>query len=170
MVGSIAVLTLFFGTNDSVMEGYKQHVPLDDFKAKMKEMLQYLLSIGLANEKIVIITPPRVNETAWEKECKRHLGHPKNKTNEITSKYAEVCCHLGQAFHIDVLDLFNVMLREQNWERFLLSDGIHLSVDGAKLLHQHLLPIVLKKTSHLPTRFPLWRDVDDMHPENSLLQ
>ncbi|XP_070536881.1 isoamyl acetate-hydrolyzing esterase 1 homolog isoform X2 [Ptychodera flava] len=170
MADNVALVTLFFGTNDSVFEGFLQHVSLDKFKQNMKDMIHYLNSIGIGNEKIIIISPPMVNETAWDDECKRSLGHPKNKTNELTVKYADVCCSITKTTNIALIDLFHLMSSQQNWERFLLPDGIHLSVEGSKLLDQHLADVVSEKTGHLPMKFPLWREVDGMNIEKSLVE
>lgn len=46
-----------------------QHVPLQEFTENLKDIVKYLLSIGVSNDKIIFITPPPLQEAAWEKEC-----------------------------------------------------------------------------------------------------
>ncbi|XP_077993629.1 isoamyl acetate-hydrolyzing esterase 1 homolog isoform X2 [Glandiceps talaboti] len=167
---SVAIVTIFLGTNDSVFEGYVQNVPLDKFKLNLKEMIQYLNSVGVGNKKIILISPPTVNEPAWNTECKKNLGHGKNKSNEITAKYAEVCCTLGKDLNVSVVDLFNIMSREQNWERFLLPDGIHLSVEGSKLLEKHLFEVIEDKIQHIKVKYPLWNEVSASNPESTMVE
>lgn len=47
----------------------KQHVPLEEYAANLKSMVQYLKSIDIAEDRIILITPPPLQESAWEKEC-----------------------------------------------------------------------------------------------------
>lgn len=50
-----------------------------------------------------------------------------------------------------------------------LSDGLHLSPKGNEFVFSHLWPLIEKKVSSLPLRFPYWRDVAEATPERSLL-
>uniref|UniRef100_A0A673L453 1-alkyl-2-acetylglycerophosphocholine esterase n=1 Tax=Sinocyclocheilus rhinocerous TaxID=307959 RepID=A0A673L453_9TELE len=67
----IAAVTVFFGANDCAVEDKNpaQHVPLQEFTDNLKDIVKYLLSIGVSNDKIIFITPPPLQEAAWEKEC-----------------------------------------------------------------------------------------------------
>ncbi|KAM7334816.1 hypothetical protein ACRRTK_005293 [Alexandromys fortis] len=64
-------VTVFFGANDASLKGEnpKQHVPLDEYRANLRDMVQYLASAGIPQERVILITPPPLHEAAWEKEC-----------------------------------------------------------------------------------------------------
>lgn len=47
----------------------KQHVPLEEYAANLKSMVQYLKSVDITADKIILITPPPLQESAWEKAC-----------------------------------------------------------------------------------------------------
>lgn len=47
----------------------KQHVPLEEYAANLKSMIQYLKSVDITEDRIILITPPPLQESAWEKEC-----------------------------------------------------------------------------------------------------
>lgn len=47
----------------------KQHVPVDEYAANLKSMIQYLKSVDITEDRIILITPPPLHESAWEKEC-----------------------------------------------------------------------------------------------------
>lgn len=47
----------------------KQHVPLEEYAANLKGMVQYLKSVDVTADRIILITPPPLHESAWEKEC-----------------------------------------------------------------------------------------------------
>jgi len=44
-------------------------VHLQEFSENLKDIVRYLVSIGVSNDKIIFITPPPLQEAAWEKEC-----------------------------------------------------------------------------------------------------
>ena len=50
-------------------ENPKQHVPLDEYSANLRDMVQYLRSVDVPRERVILITPPPLCEAAWEKEC-----------------------------------------------------------------------------------------------------
>ncbi|XP_010160782.2 isoamyl acetate-hydrolyzing esterase 1 homolog, partial [Antrostomus carolinensis] len=64
-------VTIFFGANDSALKDLnpKQHVPLEEYAANLKSMIQYLKSVDITEDRIILITPPPLQEAAWEKEC-----------------------------------------------------------------------------------------------------
>ena len=68
----LAGITIFFGANDAALPGKatKQHVPLDEYRATLKSMIDYVTSLGVAKEKIVLIGPPPVVEKSWEEFCR----------------------------------------------------------------------------------------------------
>jgi len=47
----------------------RQHVPLEEYAANLKSMIQYLKSVDITEDRIILITPPPLQESAWEKEC-----------------------------------------------------------------------------------------------------
>ncbi|NXS09868.1 IAH1 esterase, partial [Neodrepanis coruscans] len=68
---SIVAVTIFFGANDSALKDLnpKQHVPLEEYAANLKSMIQYLKSVDITEDRIILITPPPLQESAWEKAC-----------------------------------------------------------------------------------------------------
>ncbi|NXU61508.1 IAH1 esterase, partial [Horornis vulcanius] len=68
---SIVAVTIFFGANDSALKELnpKQHVPLEEYAANLKSMVQYLKSVDVTADRIILITPPPLHEPAWEKAC-----------------------------------------------------------------------------------------------------
>ena len=73
------VLTFLLSPVTSVHLGYpcssptdenpKQHIPLNEYVANLKSMVQYLKSVDVPEDRIVLITPPPLWEAAWEQEC-----------------------------------------------------------------------------------------------------
>lgn len=47
----------------------EQHVPIQEYLENLKEITQVLASAGVSADRVIFITPPPVDEQAWEKEC-----------------------------------------------------------------------------------------------------
>ncbi|XP_077997059.1 isoamyl acetate-hydrolyzing esterase 1 homolog [Glandiceps talaboti] len=165
----VAMVTVFFGANDASMlkENPQQHVPIDEYKQNLQKMVDYIVSVGIDKEKIVMIGCPPVFEKAWEEQC-REKGTVLNRNNEVTGNYSKQCCEVAKTNNIECIDLWTSMQKDEKWERFL-NDGLHLSSAGSKFLADRLLPIVAKKTKYIPLQYPYWADVNAENPEESLL-
>lgn len=44
-------------------------MPLDEFAANLSSMVRYLRSVGVAESRVILVTPPPLWEAAWEEEC-----------------------------------------------------------------------------------------------------
>nr|XP_044993783.1 isoamyl acetate-hydrolyzing esterase 1 homolog isoform X2 [Jaculus jaculus] len=163
-------VTIFFGANDSALkdENPKQHIPLDEYAANLKSMVQYLQSADVPGDQVILITPPPLCETAWEKECIVQ-GCRLNRLNSVVGKYANACVQVAQDCGTDVLDLWTLMQKDNQDFSAYLSDGLHLSSKGNEFVFTHLWPLIDKKLSSLPLLLPYWRDVAEAKPELSLL-
>ncbi|XP_062429007.1 isoamyl acetate-hydrolyzing esterase 1 homolog isoform X1 [Rhea pennata] len=166
---STVAVTIFFGANDSALKDLnpKQHVPLEEYAANLKSMIQYLKSVDINEDRIILITPPPLQESSWEKECLAK-GDKLNRLNSITGEYAKACVQVARDCGTDVVDLWTLMQKNQDFSSYL-SDGLHLSTKGSNFLAAQLWSCLEKKISTLPSLLPYWRDVDHMNPEVSLL-
>ncbi|XP_071103083.1 isoamyl acetate-hydrolyzing esterase 1 homolog [Haliotis cracherodii] len=164
----VAAVTIFLGANDSNDEvlNPRQHVPLEDYMEDLMEMVEYLQSIGIERERIILITPPAFDEKAWGEECKKK-GKPLSKDNKVTELYARECVEAASDCGTQCVDLYKAMMKSEGWED-MLSDGLHLSQKGSHLLFTLLQPIVDKLTSDVVFKFPLWDELDYNNPEASL--
>ncbi|XP_007933321.1 isoamyl acetate-hydrolyzing esterase 1 homolog [Orycteropus afer afer] len=149
-------------------ENPKQHIPLEEYVANLKSMVQYLKSVDIPESRVILITPPPLCETAWEKECVLQ-GCKLNRLNLVVGEYANACLQVARDCGTDVLDLWTLMQKDNQDFSSYLSDGLHLSPKGNEYLFSHLWPLLEKKTSSLPLLLPYWRDVVEAKPELSLL-
>ncbi|NWU89871.1 IAH1 esterase, partial [Upupa epops] len=166
---STVAVAIFFGANDSSLEDLnpKQHVPLDEYAANLKSMIQYLKSVDITEDRIILITPPPLQESAWEKECLAK-GYKLNRHNATTGEYAQACVQVARDCGTDVLDLWTLMQENQDFASYL-SDGLHLSTKGNSFLAAQLWSRLERRLSALPSLLPYWRDVDHTDPAASLL-
>ncbi|GAB1297329.1 Isoamyl acetate-hydrolyzing esterase 1 homolog [Apodemus speciosus] len=185
MENPVAV-TIFFGANDSTLKGSsadtvgsfwgmrllhenpKQHVPLDEYSANLRDMVQYLRSVDIPEGRVILITPPPLCEAAWEKECILK-GCKLNRLNSAVGEYAKACLQVARDCGTDVLDLWTLMQKDSQDFSSYLSDGLHLSPKGNEFLFLHLWPLLDRRVSSLPWLLPYWKDVEEAKPELSLL-
>ncbi|XP_051880430.1 isoamyl acetate-hydrolyzing esterase 1 homolog isoform X2 [Pristis pectinata] len=145
-----------------------QHIPLAEYAENLKHIIQYLKSIGICEEKVVMIAPPPLDESAWEKACIAK-GNKLDRCNSVTKEYTQACVKVATECGTDVLDLWTLMqIENQDYSSYLL-DGLHLSEKGSRFLETHLWPLLEKRTASLPMIFPYWRDIDHLNCQASLL-
>ncbi|XP_026868669.1 isoamyl acetate-hydrolyzing esterase 1 homolog [Electrophorus electricus] len=167
---SIAAVTIAFGANDCSLEDKnpQQHVPCEEYKENLKEMVKFLASAGVSNDKVILITPPPLHEEWWEKECILK-GSSLNRLNSVTGQYAQACVQTASHCGVDVLDLWSLMQKDGEDFSVYLSDGLHLSDKGNQFVAEHLWRLLESRVADLPFILPYWADVDPKTPENSLL-
>ncbi|KAJ1964723.1 isoamyl acetate-hydrolyzing esterase, partial [Dipsacomyces acuminosporus] len=89
---TVRLLILFFGANDSVLEGYDKHVPL----AAFSENLRYIASLirdpksrfYAPETRILFVTPPTIGDKMYGYYAGKY-GLPVKRKNKVTKLYAE---------------------------------------------------------------------------------
>lgn len=64
------------------------------------------------------------------------------RKNSVTAEYAEGCKEVAASFGIPALDLWTLMMGIPNWERTLLTDGLHFTAEGQRLLYEALQSVI----------------------------
>ncbi|OWF53234.1 isoamyl acetate-hydrolyzing esterase 1 homolog [Mizuhopecten yessoensis] len=142
----VAMVTIFLGANDSNLPANShQHVPAEEYKTHLINMVEKLQMLGIPREKIILVTPPACDVIAWEADCVVN-GRQCQKCNKAAGQYANLCKEASIEAGTGCIDLYTEMMKVKDWEK-LLKDGLHLSTKGSALLFQLLKPFVLKVTS-----------------------
>ncbi|CAO2657419.1 Nn.00g035450.m01.CDS01 [Neocucurbitaria sp. VM-36] len=175
--------TLFFGANDaSLPHTTGQHVPLPKFVQNIKRLLQHPVIRAHANIKVLLITPPPIDE--WAFDSWDEPGKSARKA-DVARSYAEAVVQIGKEMQTAVVDLWSACMTEAGWNHGcgegllpgdrraekceglgrLLTDGLHLSGDGYKILYQEMKKTITVaypelKPSSIPVAiepfFPEW--------------
>ena len=181
--GRIRILVVFFGANDARLPdacpGTRQHVPLDEYRANLVKIVTDA-RIAAHDPKIVLMTPPPVDETAWERFCEE-WNFPQVRRAAVTRQYAEAVREVAAEIGVGVVDLWSIFMERAGWEpgnpllgskepgqspsgdglAGLLSDGLHLSGEGNKLVFESLKAFIkenLPEENELPWLLPRWDD------------
>jgi len=108
---------VFFGANDACLPGSStdQHVPLDQFKTNLKAIVNHS-SIVAQKPRIILITPPPVNEYRLEEsDLVKGLTDPR-RTAEHTKKYADATREVGAELSVVVLDIWSLFMAKAGWK------------------------------------------------------
>ncbi|XP_039065122.1 GDSL esterase/lipase At5g45920-like [Hibiscus syriacus] len=169
-------VSVFFGANDACLpdrRGAFQHVPLDEYKQNLHSIVSSLKK-RWPKALILLITPPPVDEDA-------RIRHPyvenpsglSERTNEAVGCFAKACVKTAGECGIPVVDLWTRMQQYPDWRKAYLSDGLHLSQEGNKVVFEE----VLKKLNegglsleNLEVDLPLFSDIDPGDPFKAFQQ
>ncbi|ORY02869.1 hypothetical protein K493DRAFT_254511 [Basidiobolus meristosporus CBS 931.73] len=129
------------------------------------------------NTRILLITPPPLDEPAWEKTC-LSKGKTLDRNAETTYSYAIGCVEVAEELNIPVVNLWrlvddSIVEEERELCEFLV-DGLHLSALGNAVLAKGILAKINAVwpeiyPENMEMILPWWGDVDPSDPAKSLI-
>eukprot|EP00002_Diphylleia_rotans_P002852 TRINITY_DN11857_c0_g1_i1.p1 TRINITY_DN11857_c0_g1~~TRINITY_DN11857_c0_g1_i1.p1 ORF type:complete len:256 (-),score=58.88 TRINITY_DN11857_c0_g1_i1:16-783(-) len=177
-----SVVTIFLGANDSVLSGERQHVPLDEYKQNLLDLIESIQNPAGAPSQsdlrtIIVITPPPIDAPVWGRHAGRFTPETLDRCNENTKKYANAAIEAanesngrhGVAVHS--INLYVQMMESKEpWADYLV-DGLHLTKSGNKFLFDAILHVLSSIPDYDPAKmawdYPHHAAVDAKAPENS---
>ena len=89
-------------------------MPLNDYKQYLKAIAQHP-SVAAHNPRLILITPPPINEYKLEEsDLVKGLTDPR-RTAEHTKKYADACREVAKELGVAVLDIWSIMMAKAGW-------------------------------------------------------
>lgn len=171
----VAAATVFFGANDAALPDrycWFQNVPIPEYTANLKSIVSSLKEKWPAAV-IVLITPPPIDEdgrVSFPLPFSDGSGLPE-RTNDSAGAYAKACVAVAEESGVPVIDLWTRMQQVPGWEKALLSDGLHLTKQGNKVLFEEVLNafnIHGVSLEGIPNDLPIFDDIDRDEPIKSL--
>uniref|UniRef100_A0A1D1ZIP9 GDSL esterase/lipase At5g45920 n=1 Tax=Anthurium amnicola TaxID=1678845 RepID=A0A1D1ZIP9_9ARAE len=167
-------VTVFFGANDASLPDRSsafQHVPLPEYRINLHAILSFLKKRWPSSTLIILITPPPIDEDGRLKHPygENPSGLPE-RTNEAAGAYANACVSVAMEAGVPVVDLWFKMQQFPSWEKALLSDGLHLTPDGNRIVFQEVADKLREhglSPETLPTDLPLLSEIDPLDPLKS---
>jgi len=158
--------TVLFGSNDASLlddSPHCQHVPIDEYEDNMRQIVKKIRDGFEGNDKppIILITPPPIDRSAWDKFCFEGFGLLSPRTNEVTKQYGIRVKSIAEELGCSVVDAFS-LLGGNNAEEIYgasLEDGLHLNGPGNKLLFEGLMDVIT-------TDFPDLAPIEDGNGKN----
>ncbi|XP_077495267.1 isoamyl acetate-hydrolyzing esterase 1 homolog [Amblyomma americanum] len=159
----VAAFVIMLGTNDSPTpqnQGGAQ-LALEEYTANLEEMLDYLQDCGLPKSKIILATPPPLDQYKWSVHT-GNVGRPTMLLARV-QKFAEACLNAGAKHGVQTLNTFDGLLAEPNW-RALFRDGVHFSAAGAHKFAKLLTPVLDEVVGNRKLVFPDFRAITPANP------
>ena len=184
-----ALVTVLLGANDANLppplrgqpaEASRQHVPLDEYRDNLRQIVQTIKSSGDGSTRILLITPPPCDAKAWQESMERQgkapMGAQPNRESSVTAKYAAYCMSVGEAMEVATLDLHSLMCNAPDTDyRTLLEDGLHPNNAGEEHIFKLILGAIQRNFPELaPGKFedgplPLPRTLPLDYPDHKRL-
>ncbi|KAK8853297.1 hypothetical protein IAR55_004001 [Kwoniella newhampshirensis] len=159
----VRLVTIWLGTNDAVLPGHVQHVPLETFESNMNHFLTCLTShdSGYAAAQnpqamnIILITPTIFSPLVWESDLP---DKERSRNLETTRKYKDAVLEIGEdwkgrmkggpGWKLGVVDLWNGIVEAnggneegKELEKFF-NDGLHLTTEGYNVLWKGVTRVI----------------------------
>ncbi|PYH96038.1 GDSL Lipase/Acylhydrolase family protein [Aspergillus ellipticus CBS 707.79] len=174
---NVRLMTIWFGANDSSLPGFEQHVPKETYKQNLKRIIQHPLIVA-QNPRIMIITPPPINEYQLAGfDAMKGNQHP-TRTAAHAKEYVEAAREVGAELDVPVADVWSAFMGSVGWkegqplvgsrdlpndEKFasLFTDGLHLAANGYRIVFDVIMNTVREYwpnqlPENLPFVFPAW--------------
>lgn len=167
----VRVMTVFFGANDACLPGSAQHVPVDEYVACMKSIVQHEL-VQRQKTSVILIIPGPVDEYQLSNN---------ERTTANTKLYADACRQLSQTLGLPMVDLWSVFMEKAGWTKGsellgskecersevlgeLLSDGLHFTEKAYSIMFEELVKVMYEDLpeqtpDQIPMVFPTWSDL-----------
>ena len=155
-LSKIVFCTVFFGANDAALSGERQGVPIEEYRANIKQIIDGIrqnLDVAGNRTPIILITPPPVHSGDWDSYCMANFQSKSLRSNDSAQSYGKVVKDLAIETNCYLLDAFTSLGGNSAPEQYrkYLSDGLHLSECGNKKLFQCLLSVI---RNDLPYLYP----------------
>lgn len=154
----ICGVIILLGTNDSSFASY-HFTPVEKYVENLKWIIDYLIKFGIDKNKIILISPPRIDDDVLGAYL-ISLNYTQNDQtyfDNTVKNYAQKCIEVAIKKNVKYLDLYSIMKFSNESLTNLLYDGLHLSERGGRLLFSYLWPIVeseIVKNGKLEINYP----------------
>jgi len=151
-------VTVFFGANDASLptgeREHNQHVPIEEYEQNLRIIVADIIGNKLEEEQktpIILITPPPLDEKAWDKYCREEFDDLSPRSNEQSKLYGERVKLVANDMGCSIVDSFSLLGGNNGVSAYAecLEDGLHLSAKGNELLYEGLMDVIIRDLPHL---------------------
>ncbi|CAD6240515.1 unnamed protein product [Miscanthus lutarioriparius] len=166
-----AAVTVFFGANDASLPNQvqaHQHVPLQEYQSNLRAICAYFKE-RWPSTAIILITPPPIYEPARIRDMygDDDPSRQPERSNEAAGAYAQACIAVATELNHPVIDIWTKMQEFPDWQTDALSDGLHFTPAGNKILFDEVVKTLASigfSQERLPSDLPLFHEIDPKDP------
>ena len=172
----VSCVVILLGANDASHENCPsgQHVPLEEYKCNLKEIISRLESSGMKKDRVILVNPPTYYHDDF---VETKPESPPCRSSEAATLYANACLEAGKEVGVTCLDIHSVFAEDPRGKN-LFTDGLHFAPEGAELLFKELWPFLEKKVlefrslstsspASLEQNFPYWMEIRETFKNKS---
>jgi len=150
-------VSIFFGANDASLPGnreHNQHVPIDEYENNLRQIVSSIRSSRMmidSTTPIIMMTPPPVDKSAWDKYCMEKFDELSPRTNDVSKLYGDRVKAVAQDMDCSIVDSFSLLQGNESEEQYGLNleDGLHLNSAGNKRLYEGFMDVIQRELPHL---------------------
>lgn len=135
-----------FGGNDGRSD-IEKHVSFEEYKLNLCSIREKI--VGECNADILLLTfPPIIDE--WHCSNKDPFFTKWGGRDKLTEQYRQITKAFAKKFDIVLVDIDKALreqIRQNSASEYILSDGIHLTENGNRVIAETLFPSLNKKIS-----------------------
>ncbi|KAJ6699458.1 ISOAMYL ACETATE-HYDROLYZING ESTERASE 1 [Salix purpurea] len=119
--------------------GLGPHVPLSEYIENIRKIAIHLESLSEKTRVIFLTAPP-----VCEKQLRASLSGAVDmvRTNDSCRIYSEACLEVCRGMNLKAIDLWTAMQQVENWETVCLTDGVHFTAEGSKIVVKEILRVI----------------------------
>ena len=129
------IVVIFFGTNDLRVDTSRVHVPIEDYKSNLNQMIRMC---GHQNIKPVLCTLPPIKEEKFFDHHDFETFQSHGGLEKLIRVYRRAAIKVARDNDVPIVDL-NQLLVNEKW---LSSDGVHPTKAGTAIIAKHIAKAV----------------------------
>ncbi|XP_041026186.1 GDSL esterase/lipase CPRD49-like [Juglans microcarpa x Juglans regia] len=167
-----SLVIVYFGGNDSMHphpSGFGTHVPLPEYIENMRKIATHLKKLS-EKTRIIFLSAPPVSKEKISEIYSDTLAEL--RTIESCRIYSEACLALCQEMDVKGIDLWTALQKKDGWETDCLTDGIHLSAEGSKIVVEEIMNVLREADwepslhwKSMPTEFEQVLSIPQLSPD-----
>lgn len=131
-----AVVVILFGTNDSRLDNAKVHVPIEDYRSNLKQMIATCVE---HDSRVVLCTIPPINPTAYFTRHRKADFEPAGGLDKVLESYRSTARQVASDLRVSTVDLSRLLAEEPKW---MSADGVHPTPEGDRIIAEHIAEAV----------------------------
>lgn len=157
----VDLISILLGTNDSVLPGYKQYVPVENTIKNLKEIVSIIRKM-LPETRILLIIPPPIYDEYYNQD---NIPKGTERTQKALNVYRNSIKQLCNEININYIDIWKTIFGTDKDEDYdakkandILIDGVHFNEKGNLILYNEIIKAIKLNWPELNP------DPMDLHP------
>lgn len=149
----VFMVLILMGTNDSVLPGNPHHVPVEDFKNNLHELVRDVSTL-VPSAAVIVVSPPPCSQQLLNDKSSKLSKSGRARSNEAVESYVAAAQDIVSSINLPLVkfvNLYDALTETALPIEKYLTDGVHLSGEGYKVLFIKLVEVLQSLGSRLMT-------------------